>query len=59
VALELIRRREFSEPDRIEVQESVARAVEADPDRFIHRYERLEQSLGGRYVSADLFKENL
>jgi hypothetical protein len=55
--LEPIRRRVFDEPDRARVQESVAHAVETDPERFIERYRCFEQSLGGRYVSADLFKE--
>jgi hypothetical protein len=55
--LEPIHRRVFDEPDRAKVQESVARAVEADPDHFIERYRRFERSLGARYVSADLFKE--
>jgi hypothetical protein len=57
MTLEPIRRRRFSEPDRSTVQETVAQAVEKDPDLFIDRYRSLEQSLGGRYVSADLFKE--
>jgi len=57
MTLETIQRRLFSDPDRAAVQESVARAVEKDPDRFIDRYLSMEQSLGGRYVSADLFKE--
>lgn len=57
MTLETIQRRQFSDPDRAAVQESVARAVEKDPDRFIDRYLNMEQSLGGRYVSADLFKE--
>jgi len=57
MTLEIIQRRQFSDPDRAAVQESVARAVETDPERFIDRYLNIEQSLGGRYVSADLFKE--
>jgi hypothetical protein len=57
MTLETIQRRQFSDPDRMSVQESIARAVERDPDRFIDRYLNMEQSLGGRYVSADLFKE--
>jgi hypothetical protein len=57
MTLEIIQRRQFSDPDRAAVQESVARAVEKDPDRFIDRYLSMEQSLSGRYVSADLFKE--
>jgi hypothetical protein len=57
MTLEIIQCRQFSDPDRAAVQESVARAVEKDPDVFIDRYLSMEQSLGGRYVSADLFKE--
>ena len=57
MALEPITRREFSDPDRSAVQDTVVRAVEADSEVFIDRYHRMEQSLGGRYVSADLFKE--
>lgn len=57
MSLEPIYRRAFSEPDRAAVQEQVARAVESDPTTFLGRYARLEQSFGGRYVSADLFKE--
>jgi hypothetical protein len=55
--LEPIQRRVFPEPDRAEVQEIVARAVERDPDFFIERYRGLEQSFQGRYVCSDLFKE--
>jgi|ERR1700678_2419417 len=57
MTLEPILRRQFSNPDRSAVQEAVASAVERNPERFIERYLSLEQSLGGRYVSADLFKE--
>jgi hypothetical protein len=57
MTLETIQRRQFSDPDRAAVQEAVARTVEKDPDRFIDRYLSMEQSLGGRYVSADLFKQ--
>lgn len=57
MTLETIQRRHFSDPDRTAVQEKVVCAVERDPDRFIDRYLGMEQSLGGRYVSADLFKE--
>lgn len=57
MALEPIVRREFSDPDRSAVQDTVVRAVEADPGMFIARYHAMEQSLNGRYVSADLFKE--
>jgi hypothetical protein len=57
MTLEPIRRRAFGEPDRSAVQEAMAGAVESDPERFFDQYGGLEQSLGGRYVSADLFKE--
>jgi hypothetical protein len=57
MTLETIQRRQFNDPDRAAVQETVARAVEKDPDRFIDQYLSMEQSLGGHYVSADLFKE--
>jgi hypothetical protein len=59
MTLETIQRRQFSDPDRAAVQELVARAVEKDPDRFIDRYLSMEQSLGGRYVSADCSKKPL
>jgi cell filamentation protein len=52
-----IRRREFAEPDRAAVQESIARAVESNPDRFLDRFRELPQSLQGRFVAADLMKE--
>jgi hypothetical protein len=57
MTLELIRPRAFGEPDRAAVQEAVACAVESGPEHFFDQYRGLEQSLGGRYVSADLFKE--
>lgn len=52
-----IRRREFAEPDRAAVQETIARAVEANPDRFLDLYRRLPQGLQGRFIAADLMKE--
>lgn len=52
-----IRRREFAEPDRAAVQESIALAVESNPDRFLDRFRELPQSLQGRFVAADLMKE--
>ncbi len=55
--MEQIRRISFSDDFRNEVQETVAREVEADPERFIERFKALPQSLGGRFVSADTFKE--
>ena len=56
-AFEPIKRREFSELDRAQVQDRVAHAVETDPQPFFDRYRNFEESFGGHYVSADLFKE--
>ncbi|QKE39975.1 MAG: hypothetical protein HO274_00475 [Ferrovum myxofaciens] len=57
MAIEKIQRVSFNGEIRNEVQETVARAVEADPDKFIERFRALPQSLGGRFISADTFKE--
>ncbi len=57
MALESIRRQTYPEADRNEVQERVARAIEADPEQFFARYQALSQSFDGRYVCSDLFKE--
>jgi hypothetical protein len=56
-ALEPIFRREFAEIDRMELQETVARRVEAAPDFFLKKYEQDPRSFAGRYVCSDLFKE--
>lgn len=55
--LEPILRRELKEPERIAVQEAVARAVESNPEIFIERFKALPQSFGGRFISSDTFKE--
>ena len=55
--LEPIRRGDFVDADRAAVQDEVIRAVEGNPDAFIERYKDHPDSLGGRYVCADLFKE--
>ncbi|WP_321820803.1 MULTISPECIES: zeta toxin family protein [unclassified Burkholderia] len=55
--LEAIRRNNYEGAGRNEVQEAVARAVETDPERFIDRFKALPQSLNGRFISADTFKE--
>ena len=47
----------YAEPDRAEVQERIARAIEADPEPFFARYLAHPQSFGGRYVCSDLVKE--
>lgn len=55
--MEAIHRRNFSEPDRAEVQDDVIAAVLADPDRFINAYKANPDNFGGRYVCADSFKD--
>jgi hypothetical protein len=55
--LKLIQRKGYKQPDRAIVEESVAAAVETNPEHYIDKYLADEQSFGGRYVAADLFKE--
>lgn len=55
--LEPILRKGYPQPDRAEVEQTVANAVEADPDKFIDKYKQDARSFDGRYVAADLFKE--
>ena len=57
MALEPIRRNAYAQPDRSEVQERVAAAVESNPEIFIDRYSNDPRSFAGRYVCSDLFKE--
>ena len=57
MALESIGRRPYEERDRAEVQERIARAIEANPGPFFARYLAHPQSFGGRYVCSDLVKE--
>lgn len=52
-----IQRKDYAEPDRAAVAESISAAVEANPEPFIELYTLDERSKGGRYVGADLFKE--
>jgi len=54
VALEFITRKEFEQPDPQAVQDAV---IEADPERFLRAGLADDRCHGGRYVSADLFKE--
>lgn len=54
-----IARRSFAEPDRSAAQEKAIADVTADPERFLRAYAEHKDSFGGRYVSADLFKEML
>lgn len=57
MALETIRRNGYRQEDRTRVEETVATAVEANPDLFIEKYKADERSFEGRYIAADLFKE--
>ena len=52
-----IRRRTFEQADQQAVQDAVIEAVERDPERFLRAYVADERSYGGRFISADLFKE--
>ncbi|MBR4877702.1 MAG: zeta toxin family protein, partial [Rhodocyclaceae bacterium] len=55
--LKPIQRRTFEQADRQAVQDAVIEAVERDPEQFLRAYVADERSYGGRYISADLFKE--
>ncbi|UVA77153.1 zeta toxin family protein [Pandoraea commovens] len=55
--LEKIRYVPLDEPDRARVQESAIESAQSAPERFIQAYVEDVRSFGGRYVSADLFKE--
>lgn len=57
VELEPIKRLNFENPERAAVQEKVASAVEANPQKFLNDYRQLPEAFGGRYIGADLFKE--
>jgi hypothetical protein len=55
--MEQIKRIGFAEADRQRVENEVIAAVEADPEPFIKRYIDDPRSFEGRYICADLFKE--
>jgi hypothetical protein len=56
--MEVIQRIGFEkQPDRQAVEDAVIEAVQSDPERFFRAYVADARSYGGRYVSADLFKE--
>ena len=55
--MDAILRREFADPAQAALQEKIARQVETDPETFLTRFVALPQSFGGRFISADLFKE--
>jgi hypothetical protein len=56
-ALPSIQRNAYPEPDRQQAQERIATAIEADPEPFVKAYHQRPDSLGGRYICSDLFKE--
>lgn len=55
--MEEIVRRTIADPERADVQEAIAKAVEADSSEYIRRYCEDPRSIDGRYICADLFKE--
>jgi hypothetical protein len=55
--LEPIKRVGFSPKDRQDVEDAIIEAVEHNPEPFISAYALDNRSFEGRYVSADLFKE--
>ena len=55
--MEPIKRQTFEQPDRQAVQDAVIEAVQTNPEQFLRTYVADERSYGGRYISADLFKE--
>jgi hypothetical protein len=57
VNLEPIQIIDYSDPERMRVQKSVTDSVQQNPAYFIDRYKDDPRAFGGRYVSADLFKE--
>ena len=57
MTLQPIIRRQFTERDRAELQETIAQRVEQNANYFLKRYEQLPQSFKGCYINSDLFKE--
>ena len=55
--LEPIKRKGYDQVDRAEIEEVVAKSVEANPNCFIEKYIKDHRSFNGRYIAADLFKE--
>ncbi|MDP9897413.1 hypothetical protein J2W32_006522 [Variovorax boronicumulans] len=55
--MEKIQRKEFTQPDRAAVQDELIRAIEVDPEPFLAAYAADPNNHGGRYVSADAFKD--
>lgn len=55
--LEDIKRHDYPQTDRADVQDAVIKAVLANPQAFISKYKDDPRSFDGRYIAADLFKE--
>jgi fido (protein-threonine AMPylation protein) len=55
--LEPIRRIDFQDLQKNEIQDNVIRAVQANPEQFINRFIQHPVSFGGRFISSDSFKE--
>lgn len=55
--LEPINRQQFADPDRARVQDEAIASATERTEMHIQRYRDDPRSFGGRYVSADLFKE--
>ncbi len=47
----------FAAPERAEVENRVIQRVETDPQALFKLYRQLPESLDGRYINSDLFKE--
>jgi hypothetical protein len=47
----------YSQPDRQEIQERLAKSVERDPEPYLEKYVSDSRSFEGRYVCSDLMKE--
>lgn len=57
MALEPIKRLQFSDPEKVRVQAEAIASAETWTERHIARYRGLDGAFGGRYIGADLFKE--
>ncbi|WP_347990322.1 IncP plasmid survival protein KfrC family protein [Methylomonas sp. AM2-LC] len=57
MAIEEIKRRGFTSPDHLSVEEQAIASVLTDPEKHIKEYIQDERSFNGRYVCSDLFKE--
>lgn len=55
--LDPILRRNFDDPDRASAQDAAIASATGTTEAHLARYDADQRSFGGRYVSADLFKE--